>query len=279
MQSLYCKAFPVASRRTACLRVTQYIALRVICAGRFLIEVRTVSSPQGRFAGGASVLDGRQCDSVEAYGKHLVLSFDDDIWLHIHLGLFGRIRRRKVPALEPKGAVRVRLESQTHVVDVSGPTICSNVDRDERDALIKRIGPDVLRDDADPAIAVARISRSRAPIGRLLMDQAVIAGIGNIYRTELLWRAGIHPDTQGRSIDEAALWRLWEDAKRLLELGVKRNAIITSDRAMRSQSRYKERTNIFGKSHCPACQCEIRRIDIAGRRAFICVQCQPRAEA
>lgn len=238
-------------------------------------QVLTVSSPQGRFAGGASVLDGRQCDSVEAYGKHLVLGFEDGIWLHVHLGLFGRIRRSKLPAAEPRGAVRVRLESQTHVVDISGPTICSNIDRGERDALIKRIGPDVLRNDADPERAVGRIRRSRAPIGRLLMDQSVIAGIGNIYRTELLWRAGIHPDTLGRSIDEAALWSLWEDAKLLLELGVRRNAIITTDRAMQSQSRYKERTNIFGKSHCPACKQEILRIDIAGRRAFVCLTCQP----
>ena len=79
-----------------------------------------VTSPQGRFAGGASVLDGRQCQSVEAYGKHLVVGFEDEIWLHIHLGLFGRIRRRKLPAPEPRGAIRVRLIGQTRVVDISG---------------------------------------------------------------------------------------------------------------------------------------------------------------
>ena len=238
-------------------------------------QVIGVTSPQGRFAGGASVLDGRECQSVEAYGKHLVVGFEDEIWLHIHLGLFGRIRRRKLPALEPRGAIRVRLISQTRVVDISGPTICENIDRLELDGLVNRIGPDVLRNDADPRRALDRISRSRAPIGRLLMDQTVLAGIGNIYRTELLWRAGIHPDTPGRSIDLRALENLWQDAKKLLEIGVRRNAIITSDQAMRSRTRYGERTNIFGKTQCPTCAQPVRRVDIAGRRAFVCEVCQP----
>ena len=234
-----------------------------------------VTSPQGRFAGGASVLDGRQCQSVEAYGKHLVVGFEDEIWLHIHLGLFGRIRRRKLPAPEPRGAIRVRLIGQTRVVDISGQTIYENIDRLELDGLVNRIGPDVLRTDADSRRALDRISRSRAPIGRLLMDQSVIAGIGNIYRTELLWRARIHPDTPGRSIDKGALQDLWQDAKKLLEIGVRRNAIITSDHAMRSRSRYAERTNIFGKAQCPTCAQRVRRVDIAGRRAFVCDVCQP----
>lgn len=245
--------------------------LRRALAGQALV----VTSPQGRFAGGASVLDGRQCLSVEAYGKHLILGFEDAVWLHIHLGLFGRIRRRKLPLIEPKGAVRVRLVSQTHLADISGPTICVNIDESELHELIDRIGPDVLRADADPAKALDRIGRSRTPIGRLLMDQSVIAGIGNIYRTELLWRAGLHPDMPGKSIERSVLLALWEDAKHLLKLGVKRNAIITADRAMRSRSRYGERTNIFAKPICPTCRHRIRRLEIAGRRAFVCEVCQP----
>ncbi len=245
--------------------------LRRALAGQVLL----VTSPQGRFAGGASVLDGRQCLTVEAYGKHLILGFEDAIWLHIHLGLFGRIRRRKLPLSEPKGAIRVRLVSQTHFTDISGPTICTNIDEPELHELINRIGPDVLRKDADPSKALDRIGRSRAPIGRLLMDQSVIAGIGNIYRTELLWRAGIHPDTPGKLIERSELLALWKDAKNLLEIGVKRNAIITADQAIRARSRYGERTNIFGKSTCPSCGDRVRRVEIAGRRAFICDVCQP----
>ncbi|MEM6666396.1 MAG: DNA-formamidopyrimidine glycosylase family protein, partial [Pseudomonadota bacterium] len=83
-----------------------------------------VASPQGRFAAGAAHLDGRVCHGIEAYGKHLLYLFDDDATLHIHLGLFGRFKKHKQPLPEPKGAVRIRMEGETHGVDINGPTIC-----------------------------------------------------------------------------------------------------------------------------------------------------------
>ena len=73
----------------------------------------TISSPQGRFAEGASLLSGRQCLCVEAFGKHLIYHFDHSDVLHIHLGLFGRIHKHKLPQAEPKGAVRA--VSYTHL--------------------------------------------------------------------------------------------------------------------------------------------------------------------
>ncbi len=242
-------------------------------------QVLSVSSPQGRFAEGAALIDGHRCLDVEAYGKHLVYRFDHDEALHVHLGLFGRIRKSKLPEGPPRGAVRVRLVGLTHVVDINGPTICELLDVPGLAALIDRIGPDVLRADADPDRAFRRISKSRAPIGRLIMDQSVMAGIGNIYRTEVLWRQRIHPDRPGRSLDRGAFDALWRDAASLLELGVKRNAIVTVDGAPASRSRYRERVNIFGKDLCPACAGEVRRVEIDGRRAFVCETCQPRDQA
>jgi endonuclease-8 len=236
-----------------------------------------VASPQGRFADGAARLDGRTCTGIEAYGKHLLYRFGDDAALHIHLGLFGRFRTAKLPAAEPRGAVRVRLVSTSHVVDINGPNRCEVLDEAALAALVARIGPDVLREDADPERAWARIRRSRAPIGQLLMDQAVMAGIGNIYRSEILWRQKVHPSTPANRIERAVFDRLWADAAHLLEIGVQRNAIITVDNARKSKSRYGERVNIFGKPICPACASAIRRFELASRRVFACETCQPLA--
>ena len=130
-----------------------------------------VSSPQGRFMDGAALIDGGVCIGVEAYGKHLLYQFNNGLSLHIHLGLFGKFKTQKVPAREPVGAVRVRMESLTHVVDINGPNTCELLNPDERAVLVGRIGPDVLRKDANPTLAFARISKSRTPIGVLLMDQ------------------------------------------------------------------------------------------------------------
>jgi endonuclease VIII len=234
-----------------------------------------VSSPQGRFFEGAARLDGQHCISVEAFGKHLLYQFANAMTLHVHLGLFGRFRTAKKPAAEPRGEVRVRMISATHVVDINGPNTCEVLDPADVLTLINRIGPDVLRKDANPDLAWARISKSRVSIGQLLMDQSVIAGIGNIYRSEILWRQNLHPRTLGRDLSRDMFDRLWADAVHLLEIGVKNNAIITVEGVRKSKSKYGERVNIFGKPNCPLCASAISNFEIATRRAYMCETCQP----
>ena len=109
------------------------------------------------------------------------------------------------------------------------------------------------------------------------MDQSVIAGIGNIYRSEILWRQGIDPETPGTRIPRETFNRIWKDAVHLLGIGVKANAIITVDGVKKSRSRYGERVNIFAKETCPACASAIRAFEIGGRRAYACGTCQKQA--
>lgn len=236
----------------------------------------TITSPQGRFDAGAKRISGRVCEAVEACGKHLLYHFKGAPSLHIHLGLFGRIRKGKVPAGDPRGEVRVRLAGESHHVDINGPTICETLSSMEVVALLARLGPDPLRDDAEPELAYARISRSRLPVGQLLMDQSVIAGIGNIYRTEILWRQRVHPELPGKELKPALFDAIWQDACNLLALGARRNAIITVENAPAARSRYRERVNIFGKTDCPACGSAIRRFTLATRKVYVCEHCQAR---
>lgn len=176
---------------------------------------------------------------------------------------------------EPRGEVRVRMVSDTYVVDINGPNTCEILNPAEIAALTKRIGPDVLRKDADPDLAFNRIAKSKVAIGQLLMDQSVIGGIGNIYRTEILWRQNLHPLTTVKQISRTMFDQLWADSVHLLEIGVKNNAIITVDRVKKSRSKYGERVNIFDKPTCLTCNRKITKIQIATRRIFACEACQP----
>ena len=234
-----------------------------------------VSSPQGRFSEGASLLNEQICSAVEAFGKHLFYKFNNEYTLHIHLGLFGRIRKQKLPFAEPKSSVRIRLMGKKYLVDIIGPTICEVLDQKGVMDLIGRIGPDVLRPDANPDFAFEKISRSKAPIGRLIMDQSVMAGIGNIYRSEILWRQAIHPETPGKAIGRRTFDRIWRDARTLLAIGVERIAIVTGFDGQSAKKGHGEKYNIFGKTNCPYCKGEIRRFEISGRRTFVCETCQP----
>jgi endonuclease-8 len=238
----------------------------------------TVSSPQGRFAEGATKLNGRKLDRIEAAGKHLFYHFAKAPILHVHLGLFGKYRMHDNPPPPPRGAVRVRFEGKRKTVDLNGPNTCELLEPVEYRAILARLGPDPLRDDADVERAWARIHRSTAPIGLLLMDQSVIAGIGNIYRSELLHLIGVHPRTPGKAITKRQFTKLWKLAVELLRLGVEHNRIITIDPKTlpKDMSRVPRRKlfRIFKKAACPSCDGEIERFTLANRKVFACPACQ-----
>lgn len=211
----------------------------------------TVSSPQGRFVEGAKLLDGQKCEGIEAIGKHILYHFSNGRSLHIHLGLAGKIYRDPQPAAAPRDVVRVRMESATHVVDITGPAICEILDRSELDDFRLRYGPDLLADKPEPARAIQKILSSRSPIGTLLMNQKVISGIGNIYRTEILWILRINPLTRGCDLDADILAELWDKMRELMLIGVKYNSIITNGDLPKAGQNVGERVFIYGKETCP----------------------------
>jgi endonuclease-8 len=178
-----------------------------------------VSSPQGRFASSAERIDGRVLRSAEAYGKHLFHTYGPDLVVHVHLGLYGRFSDEPLPTEEPRGQVRMRMIGTSHYADLRGPTACDLLTEAEVDTIRDRLGEDPLRSDADPDRAWARISRSAAPLATLLMDQSVIAGIGNVYRAEVLFRLGLDPQMPGRRLRREQWDAIWADLVGLLRAG------------------------------------------------------------
>jgi endonuclease-8 len=238
----------------------------------------TATSPQGRFAGGAAELDGRELLAVDAFGKHLLYRFEDDLRLHVHLGLFGRFTVFNDDAPEPRGAVRLRLEAPGATVDLRGPTACELFDADQEARLLARLGPDPLRSDADPEQAWQRIHRSRRAIGELLMDQSVLAGVGNVYRAEALHVQRIHPSREGSSLSRREFDALWSTVQTMLRDGVKAGRIVTvtAEDAGKPRSRLRrgERTYVYKQSACRSCGGTVDAWNMAGRRAYACPLCQ-----
>lgn len=240
----------------------------------------SMSSPQGRFATGAELLTGRVCRRIEAWGKHLFYAFEGDLLLHVHLGLYGSWLVGVGEPPVPKGALRLRMTADDAWMDLRGPTACEVVTPAERDAVFARLGPDPLRKDAQPELAWTRLSRSRAPVGQLLMDQSVLAGIGNVYRAELLFRAGLSPFRPGREVDRSTFDALWEDTRMLMRAGVRAGRIVTTlaedrerptGRVGRWDAHYVYRRT---ELPCRRCGTEIRTQVMAGRNLFWCPQCQ-----
>ncbi len=246
-----------------------------------------VSSPQGRFAQGAALLDGALVLGAEAWGKQLFVELDGERFVHVHLGLIGTFEVHDAVAEvpDPVGQVRLRLATDTAYADLRGAITCALVTRAERDAVVARSGPDPLRDDADPDRAWQRVHRSGAPIGALLMDQKVLAGVGNVYRAELLFRHRMHPLRPGRTLRTGQWQAMWDDLAALMREGVRTGRIDTvrpehtpeaMGRAPRADDHGGE-VYVYRRTGQPCLVCG-RRVAagiLLGRNLFWCSRCQP----
>ncbi len=238
------------------------------------------SSPQGRFAESAALIDGRQLLAAEAYGKHLFLDFAHELTAHVHLGLYGSWTSGRTSPPQPKGALRLRLQTSSGWADLRGPTACDLVTPAERAAIVARLGPDPLRSDADPERAWSRVARSRAPIAGLLMDQSTLAGIGNVYRAEVLYRARLAPLRAGRDLGRPAWDALWADLVTLLRSGVRAGRIITTRPADRERGtgrvRREDAHYVYRRAGlpCRVCGTAVRTEPLLARNLFWCPFCQ-----
>lgn len=239
------------------------------------------SSPQGRFAEGAALLDGRVLEQTDAWGKHLFHRYAGALWLHVHLGLYGKFTDGPLPAPEPRGALRLRLEAGDQWVDLRGPISCELVTPAERQAIMAKLGPDPLRPGAEPERAAARLARSRVALAALLMDQAVLAGVGNVYRAEILFRHGVHPYLPGRDLDPAVWQAMWDDLVVLMRSGVRSGRIVTTAPADRDRAsgpaRRSDAHYVYRRIGLPCRRCHtpIRHAVLVTRNLFWCPRCQP----
>ena len=239
-------------------------------------HVMRVSSPQGRFEDGAAALDGDVLVRTEGLGKHLLYHWENtQLVLHVHLGLFGRFRHWAPDPPEPRGAIRLRMRGPERTTDLSGPTACELLDGPAMEALRARIGPDPLRADADPERFFAVCHKTRRAIAKVLMDQRAIAGVGNVYRAELLYRARLDPMTPARDLSHDTVAALWDDTVELLRIGERTGRIVTVDPS-RAPSRRKrsERYWVYKRSRCRTCDAEIQKADVENRTLYWCPVCQ-----
>ncbi len=244
-----------------------------------------------------------------AVGKHLGYDFGTDRILHVHLGLQGDFKEGSGPLPPVKGALRLRMwnaaavkkpavpgESKKHSwyseddgtghiapeqvawVELRGPMDCAIYTQDKWEKLLERLGPDPLNGDG-PEKAIERIKKSRKPIGALWMDQSIAAGIGNIYRAELLFRARLNPFVVGKDVSEAKLKAIWKDALPLMKAGMVDRRIITTlpkDRPSKGKVLKEEAHYVYRRQgrECFVCGTKIMKEEMAGRNLYWCPCCQ-----
>lgn len=217
---------------------------------------------------------------TSAHGKHLFLHFDDDI-VHIHLGLYGWFNLRKNKNQKTKDSVRLRIVNDDFISELVGPTACEVFTLEDLKMKVERLGPDPIHDGADPNKAWSKIHKSSRTIGGLLMDQSIIAGIGNVYRAELLFLSNLSPFIPGKDVSRTAFDGIWKDSVRLLRLGAQDGKIKTVEQEHLSDDEVKlhgctQYSYVYKRTGnpCRICGDTVKADTLDGRTLYWCPSCQ-----
>lgn len=263
---------------------------------------RTVRRQPGGAAQFAALLVGRAFTGTGRRGKFLWLATDDpDLVLSAHLGMSGQFRvlpagaqdpdfrhaRAQLELLGPEGPTSTLwfVDQRTFGWVAAEPVVAGRVGRGTLAPLVPESVRDIAVDLLDPdfdELAVARRMHAReVAIKRQLLDQGIIAGIGNIYADESLWRAGIHPETPGDRISLRRMRGLLRDAADVLgeSLAAGGTSFDSLYVNVNGESGYFGRgLNAYGRAGapCPRCGTPIRRVAFANRSSHFCPACQRR---
>jgi endonuclease VIII len=221
-------------------------------------------------------LTGRKVTEAVSRGKHLLIRLEGELTVHTHLKMEGSWRIRPASERVPESH-RIRLILANDAWQAVGYQlgVAEILPTAAEDRVVGHLGPDLLGPDWDLAVAARRLRSSpQAPVGEALLDQRNVAGIGNLYKSEVLFLRGVSPWRRvGEVADAEALLRL---ARRLLDTNKERFGQVTTGVWRRG-----EETWVYGRAGqpCRRCGTPVRAAEQGGdageRITFWCPRCQP----
>lgn len=243
--------------------------LRPVLVGH---EVVSVYGTAPSVRSNSNRLVGQKVEAVRTFGKHLVIDVTGGFSVHVHLGMPGRWRILPAGDRAPGAARLVLSTASHHACCFSAPTV--EVDRTPAiDSRLARLGPDLLDPDFQPGEFVERArTRSGRPIAEVLMDQRVMAGIGNVYKSELLFLSRIHPGTPVDRLEDEELIAIANRARQLISVNVRSGRRVTTGET--AQGREVWVYDRAGRP-CRRCGAAIAADRLADRVTFWCPVCQP----
>jgi endonuclease VIII len=233
----------------------------------------SATSPQGRFP--ADTVDGQRLTEVDAYGKHLLVDVADGNSVHVHLGMRGKWLRFAPVTGPGLPQVRLRLAVPEVAWDLIAPSACELLDPAGRAKLVGSLGPDPLRADGDPDEAYRRVVAHPGTIAAALLDQSRIAGVGNVFRAEVLHGMRMPPDRPARTVTAAEFAELWARLQAMMTQAVDDGRIITVEAEDRLAVPEAEARRVYKRERCYDCGTPIVTGTIDGRTTYACPRCQP----
>jgi endonuclease VIII len=218
-------------------------------------------------------LSGQSVTGTVARGKHLLTRIGDDHTLHTHLKMEGswHLYRPATPWRRPAHEARVVLHTEEWLAVGFALGITEVIRRSEEQDAVGHLGPDLLGPDWDEAEALRRLrAEPDRPTSEALLDQRNVAGIGNMYKAELCFLAGVHPAAPVTAVADLA--RMVRRAKQVLEVNKERVQQATTGDLRRGRTLW---VYLRENQPCRRCGTRIRGAELGGRATYWCPACQP----
>jgi formamidopyrimidine-DNA glycosylase len=228
--------------------------------------------PVARFA---RTLERNQLEASRRHGKHLLVRLAQDGWLTLHFGMTGGLAWFADLADDPPyDRVRLDFEGGGHLAYVNRRMLGRVGLTADAEAFIRaeELGPDALDPGFDAAALRAALAGRKRDVKSALMDQALLAGIGNIYADEILFQARLHPKTPAAALSGDQQGQLFRQVKRVLETAIERGAGAEQflDRLPHDYLLPERRPD----GRCPRCGHPVETLKSAGRTSYFCPRCQ-----
>jgi len=241
-----------------------------------LADVKLFKTPQEEIN---KVLSGNEFSRIDRLGKYLFFRLKDSIYsLCIHLGMSGQLYARNAP---------IKKDHLHFVLDLAGQKLwyrdprrfgkifLFETDNPKKHNLLKKVGPDAL--SITPEYLIKAIKKNR-PIKVQLMDQAILAGVGNIYADEVLFRIGVHPETKAKTLEDSKIKELHTKLIALLEDSIKaKGASVTyAVGGENEQGSFQDNLFVYRKAgqKCKICETKLEKIEVNQRGTTFCPTCQ-----
>ncbi len=259
--------------------------IRPLLVGATIADVEVLDPLVIRMPDVAAFVDGvlgSRVLSVVRRGKHLILELDNRRSLMVHLGMTGRLTVGGADAIPDHARLRFSLSTGEALWYADLRKFGRLCIAEDASRYLGDLGPEPLGNELTLGTLLKAIKGRRRPIKSLLLDQTVLAGLGNIYADEALFEAGIHPCTPSGSLTEADAARLLAAVRNVLTQGIANHGTTISD-YVDAQGRAGQNQHLlraYGRAGRPCVRCgtAMERLRLAGRSACYCPVCQPAPE-
>ena len=265
--------------------------LHIALAGHLVTRFDTAYAHLARVNDDQAIA-GRSIERCEAAGKHVLIVFEGDLILRTHMRMNGswHLYRHGERWWRGPQAMRVRVDTETWVAVAFDVPVAEFVTAKQLASTdpVAALGPDLLKPAFDRDEAVRRIRAAGAmPIAQALLDQRLVAGIGNVYKSEVLFLAGVHPETPASAVSQDAMERLMALGRSLLNDNVVEGtpAAIQTYRSLRRTDRRSDPSDslwVYSRAGRPCRRCgtaiSSKKMGLDARTTYWCATCQPQIE-